>query len=208
MGLWCQPVWSGLPTLAVHCWDEMGHRCFDTVNTGHACGSLTVWVMASVGWFDSRGMCDDLPRLAWAHSPTCVWCSVFLKFWENVRWGSVRDKWGWEIIHWRVCSPVMSLCSRVFVRRSSPEVSQSTDFFTLRQVSQIKEQLGSFYGEECEERWEGYKDLTPRGCIPITGFSTKTVWCWIQTGRIMKHVCASGTQAGLLSHTVMGTSIN
>lgn len=69
----------------------MRHSRFDTVNAGHACGSLTVWVTASALWFDSRGMCDDLPRLDWAHSPPSVFDGQY--FYSNVRWGNVWDKW-------------------------------------------------------------------------------------------------------------------
>lgn len=99
----------------------------------------------------------------------------------------------------------MSLCSRVFVRWSSTEVSQSAVLFTLRQVSLMKEPLGSFYGEECEERWGGYKDWTLRGCIPITGFWAKTVWCWIQTVRSVSAPVALGLgyfHTGMSSETL------
>lgn len=171
----------------------MRHRLYDTVKAGHACGSLTVWVTASVGWFDSRGMCDDLPRLDWAHSPTCVWWSVFFK------WGSVQYKWGWEIIHRRVCSPVMSL-SREICQAEQPRGPSVCSLFYTPTGQSDEGAAWLLLWRRMWGKMGGYEDLTPRGCIPITGFSTKTVWCWIQTVRIAKHVCACGTQAGLLSH--------
>lgn len=155
-------------TLAVCCCDET--QSFDMAHAGHSW--LTVWVTASVSlcgpwWFDSRGMCEGLPRLDRAHSQHI--CLMFRTSEIGKMWG--RGMWRTnKIIHRRVCSPVMSLCSRVFVRRNSPEVSQSTQPF-LHSYRSVRWRgcVAPFLEKNVRKDWGGYKVWRPRDESPSLG---------------------------------------
>lgn len=146
---------AGLPTPAA-----MRHGRFVMVNAGHARGSLTVWVTASAGWFDSRGMCDDLCRLDWADSSTCVWCSIFFKLGYGTNQTGRLSSGGFG-----TCDEFMFPCLGQAEQPWGQSVSLPS-YFTLWQVGQMKESLGSFYGEECGERWGGLWRLDAPGLHP------------------------------------------